>query len=70
VTKIKWPRVLRDQDPNSTTVVAVIVELGVAVVCQMRALSEVLQRPIEVIQADGPSVTVGDQFIAPPLRLV
>lgn len=37
---------------------------------EIRALSEVLQRPIEVIQADGPSVTVGDQFTSQPLRLV
>lgn len=37
---------------------------------EIRALSEVLRQPIEVIQADGPTVTVGDQFTAQPLRLV
>ena len=40
-----------------------------AVFHQIRALSVVLRRPLEVIQADGPSIVVGDDQQGEPLIL-
>jgi OTU domain-containing protein 6 len=37
---------------------------------EIRALSEVLKTPVEVIQADGPCVTIGEHFPSSPLRIV
>ncbi|CAL8077028.1 unnamed protein product [Calicophoron daubneyi] len=37
---------------------------------EVRALSNVLQVPIEILQAEGASVIVGDEFSGPPLTIV
>ncbi len=37
---------------------------------QLKALSQVLQLPIEVIQAESPSVIIGEEFDKPPIALV
>ncbi|XP_076335679.1 deubiquitinase OTUD6B-like [Tachypleus tridentatus] len=36
---------------------------------ELRIISHVFQTPIEVIQADGPSIIIGEEYIRPPLIL-
>lgn len=37
---------------------------------QLRALTHVLQLPIEVIQADSPALVIGEEYDKPPITLV
>ncbi|XP_076864673.1 deubiquitinase OTUD6B [Brachyhypopomus gauderio] len=37
---------------------------------ELRALTNVLQLPIEVIQADSPTITIGEEYAKPPITLV
>lgn len=37
---------------------------------QLRALTEALQLPIEIFQADAPLITIGDEHKKPPVVLV
>ena len=43
----------------------------VVVTClQLRAMSEALSTPMEVVQAEGPNVTVGEDYSGTPITLV
>lgn len=37
---------------------------------QLRALSHILQTPIEVVQMDSPSIIVGEEYSGKPITLV
>uniref|UniRef100_A0A4W4F0V3 ubiquitinyl hydrolase 1 n=2 Tax=Electrophorus electricus TaxID=8005 RepID=A0A4W4F0V3_ELEEL len=37
---------------------------------ELRALTHVLQLPIEVIQADSPTITIGEEYAKPPVMLI
>lgn len=37
---------------------------------QLKALSQVLQLPIEVIQAESPSIIIGEEYDKPPITLM
>uniref|UniRef100_A0A673KTM3 ubiquitinyl hydrolase 1 n=1 Tax=Sinocyclocheilus rhinocerous TaxID=307959 RepID=A0A673KTM3_9TELE len=37
---------------------------------ELKALSQVLQLPIEVIQAESPSIIIGEEYVKPPITLV
>lgn len=37
---------------------------------QLRALSHILQTPIEVVQMDSPSIIVGEEYSGKPIILV
>lgn len=39
-------------------------------VLQLRALSHILQTPIEVVQMDSPSIIVGEEYSGKPIILV
>jgi hypothetical protein len=44
---------------------------SVVVFCpQLRALTEVLKLPIEVIQADALDIKIGEEYDSPPITLV
>lgn len=38
--------------------------------CQLKALSQVLQLPIEVVQAESPSIIIGEENVKLPITLV
>lgn len=49
---------------------SVIIAFCLSIILQLRALTQVLHLPIEVIQAESPAIKIGEEYDSEPITLV